>query len=39
VQGPPPAPGQHTREALEAWGFESDVIEKLIEVGAVLQTG
>lgn len=29
IQGPPPQPGSHTNEALEAWGFESAEVEAL----------
>ena len=35
VQMPPPGPGQHTAEALADWGFDSDDIAKLKDVGAV----
>ncbi len=35
VQMPPPAPGQHTAEALADWGFDSEDIQKLLDVGAV----
>ena len=35
VQMPPPAPGQHTVEVLTDWGFSSEDVEKLKEVGAV----
>jgi alpha-methylacyl-CoA racemase len=31
-------PGEHTREALAAWGLASDRIESLIDAGAVLAT-
>ena len=35
VQMPPPGPGQHTTEALTDWGFDSEDIAKLKDVGAV----
>ncbi len=35
VQMPPAAPGQHTAEALADWGFDTDDIRKLRDVGAV----
>ena len=35
VQMPPPAPGQHTMEVLTDWGFSSEDVEKLKDVGAV----
>ena len=35
IQMPPPGPGQHTDEALAAWGFDTDDIAKLRDVGAV----
>ena len=35
VQMPPPAPGQHTMEVLTAWGFSSEDVEKLKDVGAI----
>jgi len=35
VQMPPPAPGQHTLEVLTDWGFSSEDVEKLKDVGAV----
>ena len=35
IAGPPPAPGQHTAEALADWGFSSDEVAKLREAGAV----
>jgi alpha-methylacyl-CoA racemase len=34
----PPAPGQHTAEALGDWGFTADEVAKLTEAGAVTQT-
>jgi alpha-methylacyl-CoA racemase len=38
IAGPAPAPGQHTAEALQAWGFSSDEVAKLQEAGAISQT-
>ncbi|MDG2112498.1 MAG: CoA transferase, partial [Actinomycetota bacterium] len=35
IQMPPPAPGQHTAEALADWGFDADDIQKLKDVGAI----
>ncbi len=35
VQGPPAAPGQHTDEALSAWGLSDDRIADLRKSGAV----
>ncbi len=35
VQGPPPAPGQHNREALADWGFGEEAIAELEKAGAV----
>ena len=35
VQRPPAQPGQHTDEALSAWGFEPGEIDKLRAAGAV----
>ena len=35
VQMPPPAPGQHTLEVLTDWGFSSEDVEKLKDVGAI----
>jgi alpha-methylacyl-CoA racemase len=35
IQGPPPAPGEHTEPVLEDWGFSSDEIENLKTSGAV----
>jgi alpha-methylacyl-CoA racemase len=35
IQGPPVAPGTHTREVLEGWGFGSDEIDALEAAGAV----
>jgi alpha-methylacyl-CoA racemase len=32
---PPPAPGEHTDEALVAWGFSDDDVAALRDVGAV----
>jgi len=33
----PPGPGEHTADALMAWGFTADEIAKLSETGAVSQ--
>lgn len=35
IDRPPPHPGQHTDEALAAWGFDPEKIEKLRASGAV----
>jgi len=35
IQGPPPAPGQDTDQALADWGFDSDDISKLRDIGAI----
>jgi alpha-methylacyl-CoA racemase len=35
VQGPPPHPGQHTDEALAAYGFSAEEIRKLREAKAI----
>ena len=35
VQMPPPAPGQHTDEALADWGFDADDVAKLRDIGAI----
>jgi alpha-methylacyl-CoA racemase len=35
VQGPPPAPGEHTDDVLHDWGFDADDIAKLRAAGAV----
>jgi alpha-methylacyl-CoA racemase len=35
IERPAPWPGQHTDEALGAWGFASDEIAKLRDVGAI----
>ena len=35
IAGPPPAPGQHTAEALEGWGFSMDEIDELRTAGAI----
>jgi alpha-methylacyl-CoA racemase len=37
VSGPPTGPGQHTREALGAWGFAADEVAALETAGAVVQ--
>lgn len=38
VDAPPPAPGEHTVEALSAWGVPGDRIEKWAASGAIAQT-
>ena len=35
IQGPPPPPGAHTDEALEAWSFTRDEVSQLREDGAI----
>jgi len=35
VSGPPPAPGEHTDEALAAWGFAPGEIASLRDAGAI----
>ena len=35
IQGPTPAPGRHTREALEQWGFGAEEVETLLAKGVV----
>jgi alpha-methylacyl-CoA racemase len=35
ISGPPPAPGEHTDEALAAWGFTAAEIAALHEAGAI----
>ncbi|HEV7761145.1 MAG TPA: CaiB/BaiF CoA-transferase family protein [Acidimicrobiales bacterium] len=35
IAGPPPAPGEHTDEALLSWGFSADEIAGLRSAGAV----
>lgn len=35
IQGPTPNPGQHTREALEQWGFGAADVEAMLAKGAV----
>ncbi|HEY6532633.1 MAG TPA: CaiB/BaiF CoA-transferase family protein [Acidimicrobiales bacterium] len=35
VSGPPPAPGEHTVEALLAWGFTVEEVDALADEGAV----
>jgi alpha-methylacyl-CoA racemase len=35
IQRPPPQPGQHTQEALTAWGFSDADVVKLREAGAI----
>ncbi|MBM7517948.1 CaiB/BaiF CoA transferase family protein [Nocardioides nitrophenolicus] len=38
IDGPPPAPGEHTREALAAWGIATDRIDAWEAAGAIAQT-
>jgi alpha-methylacyl-CoA racemase len=38
IASPPPAPGEHTDDALTDWGFTADEVAKLLEAGAVSQT-
>ncbi|HEV3352846.1 MAG TPA: CaiB/BaiF CoA-transferase family protein [Acidimicrobiales bacterium] len=38
IASPPPAPGEHTDDALTDWGFTADEVAKLREAGAVSQT-
>jgi alpha-methylacyl-CoA racemase len=38
ISSPPPAPGEHTDDALTDWGFTADEVAKLREAGAVSQT-
>jgi crotonobetainyl-CoA:carnitine CoA-transferase CaiB-like acyl-CoA transferase len=33
--GPPPMPGQHTREVLGELGYDDDAIDKLLAAGAI----
>jgi len=35
IQGPPPAPGEHTESALRGWGFSSEKIKSLKKAGAI----
>ncbi|TWH00896.1 alpha-methylacyl-CoA racemase [Nocardioides sp. J9] len=35
VDGPPPVPGEHTREALAAWGIDPDVVRDWERDGAI----
>jgi alpha-methylacyl-CoA racemase len=35
IQGPPPAPGEHTDAALADWGFDTGEISTLREAGAI----
>ncbi|GAA1529976.1 CaiB/BaiF CoA transferase family protein [Nocardioides humi] len=37
VDGPPPAPGEHTRAALAAWGIAPDRIDEWETAGAIAQ--
>jgi alpha-methylacyl-CoA racemase len=39
VDSPPPGPGEHTRQALAAWGVPEDLVRSWEQVGAVVQTG
>jgi alpha-methylacyl-CoA racemase len=38
IASSPPAPGEHTNDALSDWGFSADELVKLREAGAVSQT-
>jgi alpha-methylacyl-CoA racemase len=35
IAGPAPAPGEHTREGLAAWGFGDDELDGLADAGAI----
>ncbi|HYF21834.1 MAG TPA: CaiB/BaiF CoA-transferase family protein [Caulobacteraceae bacterium] len=35
IQGPPPQSGEHTREALQDWGFTPQELDRLAEAGAI----
>ncbi|MGI8491669.1 MAG: CaiB/BaiF CoA transferase family protein [Acidimicrobiales bacterium] len=35
IAGPPTRPGQHTDEALQAWGFSAGEVDRLREAGAI----
>jgi alpha-methylacyl-CoA racemase len=35
IAGPPPAPGEHTRQGLTRWGFLASEIDHLEQVGAI----
>lgn len=37
VAGPPPRPGEHTRDALTRWGFNTEEIDNLVQDGTVQQ--
>jgi alpha-methylacyl-CoA racemase len=37
IDGPPPAPGEHTRSALAAWGVPEDTVAAWEQAGAVRQ--
>jgi alpha-methylacyl-CoA racemase len=37
IQGPPPAPGEHTEQALGDWGFEVHSIARLTRAGVIGQ--
>jgi alpha-methylacyl-CoA racemase len=39
VDGPPPAPGEHTRAALAAWGIPDRRIDEWVAAGAVRDAG
>ncbi|CAN5460539.1 CaiB/BaiF CoA-transferase family protein [soil metagenome] len=39
VDGPPPAPGEHTREALADWGVAHETIAAWEQAGAIRQEG
>lgn len=36
IQGPPCAPGEHSREVLRDWGFDSERIQGLLRAGTVV---
>ena len=35
IQSPPATPGEHTDEALQAWGFSTDELVQLRAAGAI----
>jgi alpha-methylacyl-CoA racemase len=37
IDAPPPIPGEHTREALAAWGVDDDTVEEWLRTGAVTE--
>jgi alpha-methylacyl-CoA racemase len=37
IRRPPPEPGEHSREALTAWGFASDEVDRLLEAGVIAE--